>query len=90
VRALAVVAGVVLVALLAAAGFQSWRDLAAVRAREAELAARLAETRAKIAALEGRIGRLRHDPSTLERLAREELGMVKPGDVVIVLPAEGR
>ena len=28
---------------------------------------------------------LREDPMTLERLAREELGMVRPDDVVIVL-----
>ena len=31
---------------------------------------------------------LRHDPATLERLAREELGLVKPGDLVMLLPAE--
>lgn len=31
---------------------------------------------------------LRTDPDTIERLAREELKLVKPGDVVVILPGE--
>lgn len=81
-------AAVFLLVLLALAGGKSYRDLAAVREREAELETRLAATRAEIAAFERRLDRLRHDPVTLERLAREELGMTRPGDVVIVLPPE--
>lgn len=77
---------VVLVVVLATAGFQGWRDLAAARARERELAAEVAATEARIAALRVRIDRLRDDPITLERLAREEVGLVAPGDVVVVLP----
>ena len=82
-------AAVFLAVLLALAGGKSYRDLAAVRERESELEARLAATRAEIAAFERRLDRLRHDPVTLERLAREDLGMTRPGDVVIVLPPEG-
>ncbi len=81
-------AALFLLALLALAGGKSWRDLAAVRERESELETRLAATRAEIAAFERRLERLRRDPVTLERLAREDLGMVRPGDVVIVLPPE--
>lgn len=81
-------AALFLLVLLALAGGKSWRDLAAVRQRESELETRLATTRGEIAAFERRLERLRHDPVTLERLAREDLGMVRPGDVVIVLPAE--
>jgi cell division protein FtsB len=81
-------AAVFLLVLLALAGGKSYRDLTAVREREAELEARLASTRAEIAAFERRLDRLRHDPVALERLAREELGMTRPGDVVIVLPPE--
>lgn len=77
-----------LLALLALAGSKSYRDLTAVRQREGDLEHRLGATRAEIAAVEHRLDRLRHDPVTLERLAREELSMVKPGDVVIVLPPE--
>lgn len=82
-------AALFLLALLALAGTKSTKDLSTVRQREAELVGRLAETRAEIAAFERRLERLRRDPVTLERLAREELGMVAPGDVVIVLPPEG-
>lgn len=81
-------AAVFLLVLLALAGGKSYRDLTAVREREAELEAKLAATRAEIAAFERRLDRLRHDPVTLERLAREQLGMTRPGDVVIVLPPE--
>ena len=42
----------------------------------------------RVALLRERIGRLRDDPLTLERLAREELGWVRPDDVVIVLTPE--
>jgi cell division protein FtsB len=37
-------------------------------------------------ALRQRIHRLRHDNAALEKLAREELAMVKPGDVVYRFP----
>jgi cell division protein FtsB len=86
-----VVGAVVVVALLllAGAGAKSYRDLAAARAREAALERASGEAEARIAQLHARIERLKRDPSTLERLAREELGMVRPGDVVIVLPPEG-
>lgn len=86
-RSLAFGGGLLLLGLLAAAGAQSYRDLAAIRQREAALNDRLRETRQRISDLERRVDRLRHDPATLERHAREELGMVKPGDVVIVLPS---
>jgi hypothetical protein len=35
-----------------------------------------------------RIERLRGDPATLERLAREQYRMMQPNDLVIVLPEE--
>ena len=72
--------------LLGAAGLKSYRDLQAARARERQLETRIEETRAGIDRLRGRIDRLRGDPTTLERLAREELGLVRPRDVVIELP----
>ena len=76
-------------ALLAIAGLKSSRDLEAARARERLLEQRIAETRAESERLRVRIDRLRHDPGMLERLAREDLGMVRPGDVIIELPAPG-
>jgi cell division protein FtsB len=79
-----------LLLLLGAAGARSARDLAAARAREALLEERIAATEARVAELRRRIARLRDDPVTLERLAREDLGLVRPGDVVLVLPPERR
>ncbi len=53
------------------------------------------ELRAEISGLERdnnslaeRIGRLRNDQATIEALARTKLGMVRPGEVVYVFPAE--
>jgi len=73
-------------ALLAIAALKSNRDLQAARAHERMLAAKIAATRAESEHLQVRIDRLRHDPGMLERLAREDLGMVRPRDVVIELP----
>lgn len=74
-------------ALLGAAGLKSYRDLQTARAGETQLETRIEETRRDIDRLRGRIDRLRVDPAMLERLAREDLGMVRPRDVVIELPA---
>ena len=38
--------------------------------------------------LSDEIHALRTDPTTIEKLAREELRLVKPGEVVLVTPAE--
>ena len=74
-------------AFLAIAALKSYRDLEAAHARERLLQTRIAETRARSERLRVRIERLRHDPGMLERLAREDLGMVRPGDVIIELPS---
>jgi cell division protein FtsB len=76
------------VALLGIAAWKGSRDLAAARERERLLETRIEETRGRIDGLRGRIDRLRSDPGTLERLAREDLGMVRPGDVIIELPPD--
>ena len=75
------------VALLGIAAWKGSRDLSAARERERLLETRIEDTRGRIDELRGRIDRLRSDPGTLERLAREDLGMVRPGDVVIELPS---
>ena len=36
--------------------------------------------------LERRIRQLRSDPNAIEQIAREELKMAKPGDVIYTLP----
>lgn len=85
-RPLLVFAVVAVLAVLATAGVKSWRDLATAKQQERELVERIDATRTRIGELEERVRLLDEDPLTLERLAREQLGMVRPGDVVIVLP----
>lgn len=87
-RPLVGIAVFLFVALLGVAAWKGSRDLAKARERERLLETRIEETRERIDELRGRIDRLRSDPGTLERLAREDLGMVRPGDVIIELPPE--
>ncbi|MEM6793812.1 MAG: septum formation initiator family protein [Acidobacteriota bacterium] len=77
---------VLLLILLAIAGLKSYRDLSTVRAQEAELQRSILETQTQIRALTERVERIHEDPAMLEQLAREELGWVRPRDLVIVLP----
>lgn len=73
-------------ALLAVAALKSNRDLQAARAHEQMLKEKITASRAESERLQVRIDRLRHDPGMLEKLAREDLGLVRPRDVVIELP----
>ncbi len=86
VRSVTVAAVLFLVLLLAVAGARSYHDLARARAHQAELQSKVDQTQARIEELQRRIERLRHDPVLLERLAREDLGLVRDGDTVVVLP----
>ena len=45
----------------------------------------LQQIEAENAALKARIDRLRKDPAALEDVAREQLGLVKPGETLIIL-----
>ncbi len=72
--------------LLATAGVKSYRDLGAARDHEQKLRQEIAGANESIRALNGRIDGIENDPVVLERLAREDLGLVRAGDVVIVLP----
>ncbi len=87
-RSVVGVAALFLLGLLATAGVKSYRDLKAARDLEANLERRIVESEARIRVLTEHVRRIEEDPLALERLAREELGMVKPGDVVIVLPED--
>ncbi len=72
--------------LLATAGAKSYRDLQVVQQREAALAVRIEASKQRLEEQRHRLQLLREDPATLERLAREELGLVGKDDLVFVLP----
>ena len=78
--------GVMALLLLSVASFKSYRDLRVGRGQAAELSRQIAESEERIEVLDERIDRLRDDPAKLEQLAREELLMARPGEVVIILP----
>jgi len=75
-----------LLLLLAIAGFGSYRDLEAAHQRQELLEMKIETTRQRNEDLAQRIRRLQDDPAAIERLAREQYRMMRPGDVVVVLP----
>ena len=77
-----------LLLLLAVAAITSYQDFAEARRREAYLEDRIEQTRRANQELEHWIDRLDSDPTALERLAREEYGMVRPAETIIVLPRD--
>lgn len=86
-----ILVGVVLslLLLLAIASLGSHRDLAAANDRQQYLEQRIEETQRRNEQLTGRIQRLQSDPASLERVAREQYRMQRPGDVVIIFPETG-
>jgi len=59
-----------------------WRMKREVEGLEREIAGLRTET----AELQAAVARLRSDPEAIEKLARETLGFVKPGERVLKLP----
>ena len=86
IRSVTVAAVLFLVVLLGTVGARSFQDLERARGRQAELQEKIEEAEIRIEALDRRIRRLRSDPLLVERLAREELGLAREGDVIFVLP----
>jgi cell division protein FtsB len=75
----------VAVALLCVDGENGVSSLLSLRARTDQLEARLGELQSERNRLLQTVRRLRRDPLVIERLAREKLGMARPGDLVIRL-----
>ena len=73
--------------LLAVMAMVPARQFLDQRARIGDLERRTAELQEQNGDLRAEITRL-HDPAELERLARECLGMVAPGEVAFVTPGE--
>jgi cell division protein FtsL len=73
------------VAFLAILAVVPARQLLDQRGQMAELERRAAQLETQNAKLRAAVARL-HDPAELERLARECLGMVAPGETVLLVP----
>ncbi len=63
-------------------------DLVRARRTLAELQRRSIEETARVQRLEDEVARLRDEPTALERIAREELGLARPGEIVFLLPGD--
>ncbi len=82
-RAIAFIACV----LLADALFGDWGLAETLRARRdyGQGAAELSALRRENAALRDEAKRLESDPRTIEAVAREDLGLVRPGEILVVV-----
>ena len=78
-------AAVVLLGFIAVGAVQSYGDLSASRARIAELEAEIAQTQERIDGLEMLNQSLKSDRVLLEYVAREDLGLVRPDEIVLAL-----
>ena len=80
-KRMGLLAAVLILVLLFTVGYRLLRlqdQLDAARAEQSELALRLAEQKQENASLEAALERA-EDPEYLQELAREQLGMVSPG-----------
>ncbi len=89
-RSLIAAAAAAVVLLLLAAGLRGYRDLATLKDRERRLERDIRAAELRLEELAVEVERRRDDEAMIEKLAREELGLVRPGDVVIVLPRADR
>jgi cell division protein FtsB len=72
-------------AIDALAGDKGFFEMLRARRQHAELSGALASMRSENARLRDEARRLKEDPATIEALARKELGLIKPGEVLFVV-----
>lgn len=86
-RLLNYVLGFVTIVLVvdALVGDKGLLDIMRARRQHAALAAAIAQTRRENARLRDDIRRLREDPGAIESLARQELGLMRDGEVLFIV-----
>lgn len=89
-RVTLVAGGLLVVAVLGTWGVTGALRVHALRREIARAERDIASLRERAAALSETIHRLRHDPDYLEKLAREEHGLVREGETVLKFPARPR
>ena len=81
---------VLLAASLAVYGGHQVLRVQAMRAEITAMERDIASLRARTDELTRTVERLRNDPAYVEKLAREELGYVRPGETILKFPTPGR
>lgn len=84
----ATVAVAMVVLVVGVAGVKGWADLKSSRARADQLRQELRQVEESVRSLELRIRELGPDGRLLEKVAREELGLIGPDEVLVLLPVE--
>jgi len=69
-------------------GEGGYRDIRRLHGEIADLETEIARRQAEIRRLEDAVLRLDKDPMARERVAREELGLLRPGEIDFLLPKE--
>jgi cell division protein FtsB len=85
-RALGTTALAVAALAIMAFGAQSLTRVWQIRHEVESLEREIAGLRAETAGLQATVAQLRSDPDAIEKVAREVLGFVKPGERVLKLP----
>jgi cell division protein FtsB len=90
---LRVVGGALIVLLLVGLGIYGWQGVIRLREMRAQLQTLERDNvalRQQAERLARTIDRLRNDPAYLERIAREERGMVRPGETILKFPSKDK
>ena len=75
----------VLLIVVAVFGEKGLLELVRVRQQHQALEAALAQARANNMRLRNEVKRLNNDPSSIEEIARRELGLIKPGEKLFIV-----
>lgn len=84
------IGAIFLVALLSLFGSKGLMEVLALKGRSEAIEEEIGRLRRQNASLAERIKRIHEDPSYLEQLARQELGMIKEGELLFIFPQERR
>jgi len=85
-RTLGITALVLAAVVSVGIGGQSLTRVWQIKSEVETLERQIAGLRAENAQLQAEVAELRSDPDAIERIAREKLGLIKPGDRVYKLP----
>jgi cell division protein FtsB len=66
-------------------GERGWLDSLRARRQHAELAAHVERLRRETAQLRAQARRLREEPDAIEEAARQRLGLIRPGELVVIV-----
>jgi cell division protein FtsB len=78
------------VAIDALVGDKGWLERTRARRQNAELSGSIQRLRSENARLREEARRLREDPAAVEELARKELGLIRPGELLFVITDKTR